>query len=201
MCALCRLCSQARVFKQICVFKQILFSRKQDFNTNLFVFRPHLMLIDWRFARAVRHDDSAVAPSAPSPLSLQKRRGMATGGIHETRMAGGAQNTCAYVRLRQASPARAALGSSQTLSLSLVSLSLSLSLSLFLSHSLCPLPLSISLSLVLSFSLSTSLSLLSRSLSLSLSLSPLALSLSQLLSLFLLNFHSPLFRAPDILNF
>ena len=32
---------------------------------------PDLTSIDWRFVRAVRHEDSAVAPAASSPLSLQ----------------------------------------------------------------------------------------------------------------------------------
>ncbi len=37
--------------------------------------RPHLTSIDWRFVRAVRPDDSAVAPSAPSSLRLQDETG------------------------------------------------------------------------------------------------------------------------------
>ncbi len=36
--------------------------------------RPHPTLIDWRFVRAVRPDDSAVVPSAPSPLRLQEEK-------------------------------------------------------------------------------------------------------------------------------
>ena len=32
---------------------------------------PDLTLIDWRFVRAVRHEDSAVAPASFSQLQLQ----------------------------------------------------------------------------------------------------------------------------------
>jgi hypothetical protein len=42
--------------------------------------RPHLTSIDWRFVRAVRPDDSAVAPSAPSPLRLQDKTRSGDGG-------------------------------------------------------------------------------------------------------------------------
>jgi hypothetical protein len=41
---------------------------------------PHLTLIDWSFVRAVRTDDSAVAPLTPSPLSLQDKTGGGAGG-------------------------------------------------------------------------------------------------------------------------
>jgi hypothetical protein len=54
-----------------------------------FLVLPHLMLIDWMFVRAVRPDDSAVVPSAPSPLRLQDETGVVAGGIHETRVAAG----------------------------------------------------------------------------------------------------------------
>jgi hypothetical protein len=45
--------------------------------------RPHPTSIDWRFVRAVRANDSAVPPSAPSSLPLREETG-GRGGICET---------------------------------------------------------------------------------------------------------------------